>query len=132
MSVCPPSPTHPCQFLNTNTQGLPPTCCLPVQFHYPAAAFQGRDAIRSFWTLFLLQRALQRIDVTSTRFDASWDPAKLRLHVSIETWQHSTPLAWLDKLLPVPVWKVGVVGRGGESGKKGGLGDPGQLLLVPV
>jgi hypothetical protein len=98
-----------------------------VQFHYPAAAFQGRDAIRSFWTLFLLQRALQRIDVTSTRFDASWDPAKLRLHVSIETWQHSTPLAWLDKLLPVPVWKVG---GEGEGGKKGGLKQTGKLLLV--
>lgn len=45
----------------------------------------------SFWTLFLLQRASQLINVYGLHIDMTWDPVKLQALVQVRRWQLQTP-----------------------------------------
>lgn len=56
---------------------------MQARFDYPVATFRGRDAVTAFWTLFLLQRATQLINVYGLHIDMTWDPVKLQALVQV-------------------------------------------------
>lgn len=69
----------------------------------------GRDAVTAFWVMFLAGRAVQFNNVHSLHVDVLWDDEKLEALVQMEAWQHIVPLAWLDRLISAPAWKVGAM-----------------------
>jgi hypothetical protein len=81
-----------------------------ARFQYPAAEMNGKHAIYAFWLLFLVGRAVQLNNVHSLTCDITWDDQKLQAVVQMQAWQHLVPLAWLDKVLRQPGWKVRLVG----------------------
>ena len=78
-----------------------------AQFHYPYASLYGREAVMAFWSVFLLGRALSRLDVYRRKEDYNWDPEKLQLIYQVEAWQHYTWMPLLNWALGrIPAWKV--------------------------